>query len=617
MRLAFLWHLHQPDYRDPATGIPVMPWARLHGLRGYRDLLVEALEEPVPWTLNVVPSLLDQLLHYAAGGSDPHLDLTRKPADALDEADVLELRAGFLGGHPALRRPFAALEGRIRASARPSVADLRDLQVWSTLTWFGATARRDAPILDVLRAKGHGFDEGDKADLLEVQQSFLAELPSLLKRVGETGAAGISCSAYHHPILPLVVDTGHAQRCLPGVPDVGFAYPEDARQQLSDARDRVEAVCGVRPEGLWPSEGSVSPEVVGLAAEAGFRWLCSDEGVLGRSEREGGGHGGWALAPGLTGFFRDTDLSDRIGFRYADTPAHDAVDDLLRAAAGRGAGQGVQVIALDGENPWETFADAGGAFRQALRSALSGRSAEGVRLDDVAGEAPVGRVHRIHTGSWIGADLGIWYGHEEDRRAWRALKAARDAASGHPREADALPHLHAAEGSDWYWWYGDDFRTPFAGRFDALFRAHLAAAWQALGEPVPEALERPLLDPDPVQITPPRAWLPRPLDGSWPPEAAAGRIGIPQGAMARGRAPELRFGWVLGDDGLPSALSLWLSGPGHRLVIDGRAVGEAQPTLAWQGPAGAVHVQVEGPEGPAWPRSIALDPSGGTASGAA
>ena len=44
-----------------------------------------------------------------------------------------------------------------------------------------------------------------------------------------------------------------------------------------------EQVFGVRPKGMWPSEGSVSNEVLTIAHELGVKWLATDEGVLGRS----------------------------------------------------------------------------------------------------------------------------------------------------------------------------------------------------------------------------------------------------------------------------------------------------------------------------------------------
>ena len=38
-----------------------------------------------------------------------------------------------------------------------------------------------------------------------------------------------------------------------------------------------------------------------------------------------------------------------------------------------------------------------------------------------------------------------------------------------PERANAAWHeLYAAEGSDWFWWYGDDFDTAYKEEFDRL-----------------------------------------------------------------------------------------------------------------------------------------------------
>jgi hypothetical protein len=52
--------------------------------------------------------------------------------------------------------------------------------------------------------------------------------------------------------------------------------------------------------------------------------------------------------------------------------------------------------------------------------------------------------------------------------------------------------LLVAEGSDWFWWYGDDFTCDCIQDFDALFRAYVKAAWKALGEEPPAALDTPI-----------------------------------------------------------------------------------------------------------------------------
>ncbi|MEQ1506927.1 MAG: hypothetical protein ABMB14_32165, partial [Myxococcota bacterium] len=397
-RMAVLWHLHQPDYRDPVTGRPRMPWVRLHALRGYRDLLVETAERAIPWTVNVVPSLLDQLDGYAAGATDDHLDATRAPADAVEPQRIAALPSGhraMTDRHPA----YAALRARIDAGAALTVGERRDVQVWATLAWFGATAIRDFPALRAAIAKGRGFGEDDKRAVLAAHDAIVASIPGWVRAVAATDGPTVSTTPYYHPILPLLVDARAARRAMPELPDdVAFAWPDDARRQLREARARVGALTGAAPIGLWPSEGSVSPEVVALAGEAGFRWLATDRGVLDRSARTGpvGASGPWDLGHGVVGWFRDTELSDRIGFRYASMPAEAAAADLV-AEAIRRAGDGVLLIALDGENPWEAFPDAGGAFRAAVL-AEAGRAGHARRQRLLVGAREVVDPRLAHEG---------------------------------------------------------------------------------------------------------------------------------------------------------------------------------------------------------------------------
>jgi alpha-amylase/alpha-mannosidase (GH57 family) len=496
--VAFLWHHHQPDYRDPAAGRPIMPWVRLHALRGYRDLAVLLLEEEVPMTVNLVPSLLDQLQWYAGGGDDPHLALTARPAAELAPDERARVLESFIAGHPAMigQHPaYRRLRALRDAGELTAVGDLRDLQVWSTLAWVGFSGLRDHPELATLRAKGRDFTEADKALMLATCARMVGEIAGLYAELASREICEISASAYYHPILPLLIDTDHARRNLPEPADPApFSRPGDALAQLRRGRARVEEVIGVPVSGLWPSEGSVSPELLQLVREAGFRWLVSDEEVLTRSahQRTAPGRGSWDLG-GLRGFFRDRDLSDAVGFRYARRDPDEAAAELLGALRQR---PGITTVALDGENPWESFEDAGEGFLRALcRGLRERRGVSALTFSRACAEAPVGRVARLHTGSWIGANFAIWFGDREDRDAWRLLAEAREAVAAAGDPPVALEHLLAAEGSDWFWWYGPEFDTPFAPEFDRLFRAHLAAAWAALGQPVPAALSRPIRAP--------------------------------------------------------------------------------------------------------------------------
>jgi alpha-amylase/alpha-mannosidase (GH57 family) len=483
--LPILLHMHQPDYRDPVTGDPVLPWVRKHALRGYRD---------VPWilkktgaraTVNLVPSLLDQLDHYAAGGSDPLLRLLESPLASLTRGDALLLAEQALLGSARRFDWFPAFaESRLRPASALSPAELLDRVVWGELSWFGFSALQDYPLLAELRRRQRDYSQRDLDAVVAIERHILTHLRDLYRDLPE-----VSCSPYFHPILPLLVDNAHAQRCNPGVPDPGFRFPDDAVVQLRDGRRRVEDWCGQPVRGLWPSEGSVSPEIARIVRDLGFSWMASDEEVLRRSTSapEPGAPGDFE---GMRLVFRDHGLSDRVGFAYQDVDGTRAALDLLGAVGARLAHRphaGAVLLALDGENPWEHYPDAGEGFLTALFE--SGRTHT---VQDFVDRVPARPLEALHTGSWINANFQIWIGHAEDRLAWELLAEARRSWERAGRPPAARRHLFAAEGSDWFWWYGDEFSTPVAHVFDGLFRAHLAAAYRQMGLAPDPRLKAPI-----------------------------------------------------------------------------------------------------------------------------
>ncbi len=489
-RVALLLHMHQPDYREPVghgvLGEPLMPWVRLHACRGYLDVTDRIMAHGVDVTVNVAPSLLEQLAYYASGGTDAWARLAARPAEELSPEEADFIRTRFVCGHPAMRRcspRYRELEARVGELRRPD--ELRDLQMWSNLAWMGFTARRRSLVADLVD-QDRDFSQEQLEALLGLQHQLCGEVLEGWRRV-----PSLCCSPATHPILPLLVDFSHARRSLPHIPDeVDFRHPDDALRQLREGRAICERHLGRSPDGLWPSEGSVSPEVLELVEQAGYRWLATDEGVLRQSERDGPVRvtGAWTHGA-LRVVFRERALSDRIGFRYASELPRVAVADLLAGADAVVASQGgdtVPVI-LDGENPWESFPDAGEGFLDALFS--SGRV---TGVEAMAERPAVGRIQHLHTGSWINADLAIWAGDDEDRRAWKALARVRRAWEQAGRPEAAWPHLAAAEGSDWFWWFGPEFDTPVADLFAELFYAHLAAAEEVVrhaGEVLEEADE--------------------------------------------------------------------------------------------------------------------------------
>ena len=254
-RVALLWHMHQPYYEDLATREHILPWVRLHALKDYYGMVALLREFPdVRMTFNLVPSLLVQLEAFAADhATDRFLELSLKPADALDEHDVdfvLEhffhaQRQRMIDAYPrygellARRGAMAPTPAERRAvAARFDAGDLRDLQVWHKLAWIDPLYLDDDPRVRALVAKGRGFSEDDKRVLREVELELLNKVIPEYREAVQRGQIEVSASPFYHPILPLLCDTDIYLRTHPDArrPRQPFRRPEDAADQLAARR---------------------------------------------------------------------------------------------------------------------------------------------------------------------------------------------------------------------------------------------------------------------------------------------------------------------------------------------------------------------------------------------
>ena len=372
--IAFVWHMHQPYYKDDVTGSYILPWVRMHGIKDYYDMPALLTDFPdIHQTFNLVPSLLKQIRDYVENGAtDKFLTLALKPAAELDQEDKLFLlKNSFLANWDTMIKPYpaywqlldrrgysVALNDLQNDTRYYTTQDYLDLQVWFNLTWFDPFFKQKDPFLKGLIQKGSGFTENEKVLLIQKQREVMALIIPEYRQLAEKGRIELTTTPFYHPILPLLCDTNIASESHPGVrlPHRHFHHPEDARDQLRAAMRLHERVFGSRPRGLWPSEGSVSEEVLRIAAEAGFEWAATDEGVLARSlqmgfHRQGDrtvSGGGDLYRPhrfqpgnrGISLFFRDHQISDLIGFVYSRMDAHAAAADLHYRikAAGRSTG---------------------------------------------------------------------------------------------------------------------------------------------------------------------------------------------------------------------------------------------------------------------------------------
>jgi len=285
-----------------------------------------------------------------------------------------------------------------------------------------------------------------------------------------------------------------------------------------------EHTFGQRPAGMWPSEGSVSDEVLKLAQQIGLKWLATDEGVLGRStrsffERNSAGH----LMPdsadrlyrlyrhgdaddGVSLIFRDHNLSDLIGFVYSGLQPKEAATHFLKTikasaqsvlATGRDA---IVPIILDGENAWEHFPASGREFLRRLYHAIDADP----QIDPLTISEVIERTGKptplssLVPGSWINANFNVWIGASEDNLAWDYLAEARDfyernsQAGTEENRRLAYEELLIAEGSDWNWWYGPEHHSANDSDFDELYRNHLSNVYRLLGANPPDYLHHPI-----------------------------------------------------------------------------------------------------------------------------
>jgi alpha-amylase/alpha-mannosidase (GH57 family) len=482
--VAFIWHMHQPYYKDTVTGEYILPWARLHGAREYLHMAEVLAQYPrIKATFNFVPSLIEQIEEYACGEAiDRALALSRQDTWSDDDkAYILSFFFSVNWDQIVRRYPRYSqlLDLRHQAKGEASLLDdhyYRDLVAWFNLVWLDHAALENEPDLHSLVEKGQNFTREDIDLILRKQQDYLARVLPLYNQLCDRGQIEITTSPYYHPILPLLVDSGTAHRASPGMslPDPRFRHPEDTVEQIRLAIEAHKAVFGGAPRGMWPSEGAVCPEMLPILAHHGLRWFATDEAILSSSlgvsiERDAYAHleaphtlyQPYAVPQSqLAVIFRDHVLSDRIGFVYQSMDGQEAAEDLIhrlqvayerlndrsaepssqvsRLSSTKSQAEGrsqrsldnpyLLSIILDGENCWESYPDYGDPFLHHLYKRLSEEATiETVTVSDYLERFPPREtIEHLATGSWIGGNLETWIGEAEQNRAWEVLGRVRD-----------------------------------------------------------------------------------------------------------------------------------------------------------------------------------------------
>ncbi len=523
LKVAILWHFHQPYYKKENEFI--MPWVRLHGVKDYFDVPELFHEFPsLKQTINIVPPLRLQIEEYIQGRTiDKIQRLTLiKPADLSEDDKAEIIRLFFMCNVDNMIMPYERYRELFYKSRNPGYAlkifaeqDWMDLQVWYNLTWIGQFSRQKNAVRRLYR-KGRNFTEEEKSLVLSVHNEILTQIKSQLRALTKLGQLEVSCSPMYHPILPLVYDTKSARESMPDVvlPEPQYEYPEDAKAQIINGIEYVKNSLGLQPVGMWPSEGSISDSVLELISVAGIKWVASDEDILINSIKSKYSYPDkyfprkFKTRKGeIAIMFRDHQLSDLIGFTYSNWNGFDAASnfchrlrqirqDLISAYGEECLKHAVVPVILDGENCWEYYFEDGVHFRRDLFKQLT-ESAEFRTVTFSEATKPehlnyLPAIDHINAGSWINANFKIWIGHEEDRAGWSMLAKARNALEKAKDSLSvqdyikALEEIYIAEGSDWFWWYGDEHVTENKNEFDELFRWHIEQVYKIAGTEPPD-----------------------------------------------------------------------------------------------------------------------------------
>jgi alpha-amylase/alpha-mannosidase (GH57 family) len=542
--------MHQPLYKDRLTGKYLLPWVRLHAIKDYFDM-VKVLEEfpKIRQTFNLVPSLIEQIEDYAHNEAvDEQLLLTIKAETEYTQEDKLYILAESF---------HANLERQIKAHApylqlylkRQKFLDKRltyeemldqfcdqeyaDMATWMNLAWFDPMWQKSIDEVKQLIQQGKNFVLNQRKQLIQVQRDLIKQIIPYYRKKQEEGQIEVTTTPYYHPILPLLIDTNSARLADANVnlPQKLFFHRDDAIHQVKAGLDLYDRTMGQKARGMWPSEMSISPGALEIIADQGINWVIADEALLCKSTglsiyRDQYGNLNSAdtlcqpyeLAVGdekITMLFRELVLSNELSFSYGSRTAEEAASAMymrlkhIQQRLFDSSREGVVAIALDGENCWETYEEDGAPFLHELYKRLSKDSTLNICTvsDYLARQPATAKLERIATGSWISADFHIWIGDPEKNRAWDLLSNTRNFLVEQIKQNSysetikvaAWEEIYAAEGSDWFWWFGEPNNSAHDAIFDQQFRLRLQNVYKILGQTYPTELDQAINVPKSVR----------------------------------------------------------------------------------------------------------------------
>ena len=554
LSLAIYWHMHQPVYE--LEGTYLMPWVRLHAVKDYLDMVLVLEKFPkLKLNFNIVPALLDAILDYSENDyHDIHSELTVSDTENLtDDEKAFILNNFFSSKYETMIYRSETYKNLYQKRFAKDSADsndfsaheLSDLMALFNLVWIDPIHFERYPRLKELWNKQTGYTQKDRIEIIDIQKQIIKEIIPTYKKYIQTGRIELTTSPYYHAILPILIDLKSSTKSaltLEGLPQ-SLGMIDDAKLQVRSALNRIEEVFGVRPQGMWPPELCLGPKTLNLLAKEGIKWTISDEGVLANSinfdfirDFKGNLNDPYHLLKvynyetnGINVIFRDRSIPNLINFEYAGINPNMAASDLFEKIKMIQSKLLVSpdethllTIASDCENCWENYQNDGKDFLENIYSMIENDpTLETVLISDyIENDNHKKNLKKIYSGSWIDKTFRYWIGESEKNKAWALLKKTKDDFDSFVKEDSKNPNIKyakreilIAEGSDWFWWYGEPNNSGQDYVFDYMFRERLKNVYIILGRQYPEYLDKTLITSVEVPFRHPKRSITPRMDG--------------------------------------------------------------------------------------------------------
>ena len=556
--LIIIWHYHQPWYYSEDGTHFILPWVRLHSVGNYYKMAYILSKYPsVKSTFTFSGSLLLQIEAYLNGTRDSRQILSLKVANgenltSREIYDIVKIPGGFFDiswrrvvdvvpRYRELRDKAQRLlneyrllpdEEKVERIAQAfTEEEIVDIVAMFNLFWIDPQVlREEYPELHEWRSRAlsngtYKFTREQIMKILDAHLEIMNKITRMYSDLVNGGQVELIPVPYSHPLAAIMADLG---------------WYEDVYIHVNKSIDIFKRLFNYTPRGVWPAEQAINQHVIDVFSCC-FDWSVSDIVVLGKSGVDISDLRNklslWYTVSNTYSInntsraqkkfymlFRDTELSDRIGFWYSGWDTETAVNDLVNALINyrNSVGGGyLLTIALDGENPWEHYVNWGDDFLNRLYEKLEELQAKQLirtitpseyisNYGNYAREIPIGpRIYldlmnkdisdiplayykdaytelprrivetRLGEGSWSGGEVAVWIGSRDENAAWMWLVKAREdllSALGTNSTVEAMAinekaveNLLRAQASDWTFWYGGEFGGLFPA--NTLYKA--------------------------------------------------------------------------------------------------------------------------------------------------